>query len=255
MTPDETLIELLERLVSMRGAPVLIDSRELRQWPAPIVSALKKQGLLSKAPPAKSAVCPGCERECMMRVHLMSNATGRVQALIVCDKRDDISRVPVAVECLEQWQASGDSLANLLAALLDLRKADKTGLETARWEIGLLKGAKHTSHLVLSADDRLLLSLAGHTVAVVEVLTFDGQALKVDKRKLTRLVDQPSLGGGDVESAAQRKERIKKRVQALKNKGIRAFLKTVAEEEGIGVSRIKQLLAEDDEPKKSKSSW
>ncbi|WGS83804.1 hypothetical protein [Methylomonas sp. UP202] len=253
MTPDETLIELLERLGSMRGAPVLIDSRALRQWPTSIVAAMIQQGLLSKASPAKSAVCTGCERECMMPVHLMSNATGHVQALMVCDKRDDISRVPVAIECLEQRQASGDSLANMLAALLDLRKADKTGSETARWEIGLLKGAKHTSHLVLTADAGLLLSLAGHTVAVVEVLTFDDQAFKVDKRKLTRFVDQPALGGGDVESAAQRKERLKKRVQVLTNKGIKAFLKTVAEEEGISVSRLKQLLAEDDEPKKSKS--
>lgn len=255
MTSDDALIEILERLGSMHGSTVLIDSSELRHWPANVVAAMKKQGWLSKARPAKSAVCPGCERECVMPVHFMSHANGHSQALIVCDKRDDISRVPVAVEYLEQWQASGDSIADMLAELLELRRFGSNKSEAVRWEIGLLKGGKHASHLVLYADGGLLLSLAGHTIPLVEVLFFDGKGFKVDKRKLTRLVDQPVLGGGDVESADQRRERLRKRVQELKNKDVNAFLKTVAEEEGISISRLKQLLKEDSEPKKSKSPW
>lgn len=255
MTADEVLIELLDRLASSRGNAVPISHCELNDWPANIVSAMKKQGLLSQARPAKSTVCPGCEQECVMPVHFISNAAGHSQAFIVCDKRDDVSRVPIPLESLDQWQASGDALADMLAELLGLRRSGAASSEAFRWEIGLFKGAKHNSHLALHADGRLLLSLAGHTIQLVELLTFDGKAFKVDKRKLTRLADQSALGGGDVESKAQRQERLKKRVQELKKNGVKPFLKTVAEEEGFSVTRLKQLLEEDSEPKKSKSTW
>lgn len=216
---------------------------------------MKKLGFLSQARPAKSTVCPGCERECVMPLHFMSNSAGHSQALIVCDKRDDVSRVPVALEALEQWQSSADALADMLAQLLDLRRSGAASSEPTRWEIGLFKGAKHSSHLILYVDGGFLLSLAGHTISLVEVLTFDGKLFKVDKRKLTRFADQPALGGGDAESKAQRQERLKKRVQELKKKGSKTFLKTVADEEGFSVSRLKQLLTEDNEAKKSKSPW
>jgi hypothetical protein len=127
--------------------------------------------------------------------------------------------------------------------------------DAARWEVGMLKGAKHSSHLVLIADGKLTLSLAGHSVPVADVLALEGNAFQVDRRALTRLVDQPIAGAGDAESAAQRRERLKKRVQAVKAKGIKAFLKAVAEEEGISVSRLKQLLNDDTESAKSGSRW
>ena len=190
-----------------------------------------------------------------MPLHFMSNSAGHSQALIVCDKRDDVGRVRVELKTMEQWQTSADALADMLAQLLGLRRSGVTSSEAFRWEVGLLKGAKHASHLVLNVNGGLVLSLAGHTVSLDEVLMFDGKVFKVDKRKLTRLADQPALGGGDVESAEQRRQRLKRRVQELKDKGIKAFLKTVAEEEGIGISRLKQLLEEDNAPKKTKSTW
>jgi type III secretory pathway component EscV len=56
-------------------------------------------------------------------------------------------------------------------------------------------------------------------------------------------VDHPAAGAGDAESAAQRRERLKKRVQLVRARGAMAFLKTIAEAEGVSVSRLKQILA------------
>ncbi len=89
MTADEVLIELIDCLASVRGNSVMISNSELANWPADIVSAVMAQGLLSQTRPAKSTVCPGCERDCVMPLHFMSNLAGHSQALIVCDKRDD----------------------------------------------------------------------------------------------------------------------------------------------------------------------
>ncbi len=96
-----------------------------------------------------------------MPVHTIPVSSGEPVLFIVCDKRDDISRVPVPVACLEQWQASGDSIADLLAGLLGLQRTSTGDLLDGRWEIGVFRGAKHASHLVLLAGEKLTLTLAG----------------------------------------------------------------------------------------------
>lgn len=255
MTPEAALIELLERVGARHGVAVAVNSHELSAWPSAAVAAMKSQGLLTKARPATSAVCPGCERECVMPVYVLTAKARDPEPIIVCDKRSDINRVPVPISQLEQWQTSGASIADLLAGLLGLHRSGANGTDATRWEVGMLKGTKHSSHLVLVADGKFALSLAGHSIPLADVLTLEGDAFKVDRRTLARLVDQPVAGAGDVESATHRRERLKKRVQAVKNKGTKAFLKTVAEEEGITVSRLKQLLREETTPAKPRQGW
>jgi hypothetical protein len=209
MTPEATLVELLERVGTRHGAAVVVSDHELSEWPIAVVAAMKSQGLLTKARPAASAACPGCERECVMTVHVLTDKARGVEAFIVCDKRSDINRVPVPISHLEQWQASGDSIADLLAGLLGLHRSGASGTDAARWEVGMLKGAKHSSHLVLIADGTLTLSMAGHSIALAEVLVLEGKVFKVDRRTLNHLVDHPVAGAGDVESAAQRRGKVK----------------------------------------------
>src|SRR3954447_12493662 len=69
ITPEAALIELLARVGACEGAAVLIDEEESGAWSTAAVAALKSQGLLVKARPAASAICPGCERECSMPVY------------------------------------------------------------------------------------------------------------------------------------------------------------------------------------------
>lgn len=242
MTPDDTLIELLDRVAALQGAPALIDAHELAHWSSNAVAAMKAQKLIIKARHSASAICPGCEEDCVMPVHAMPAPSGNPEPFIVCDKRDDVSRVPVPASYLKQWQASGDSIADLLAGLLGLQRSGIGNSSAGRWEIGVFRGNKHSSHLVMLAHDKLTLTLGGHTITLPEALTFDGGTFKVDRAILSSLVDQPVAAAGDKESAAQRRERLKKRVKELKARGVKAFLKTTAEEEGISVPRLKQLL-------------
>ena len=243
MTPQCVLIELLERLGANHGAPVLFNEDELSQWPSTTVAAMKSQNLIVKARPAASVICPGCERECVMPVHTLPTTTGNPAAFIVCDKRSDINRVMVPMNALEQWHASGDSVASLVADLLALRCPEVSDPNDARWDIGLFRGRAYASYLVLRAAGSLTLALAGHSIALKEVIGLEEDRLSIDVRRLTRLVDSPVSGAGDAESAAQRRARLKQRVQEVKVLGTRGFLKAVAAEEGISVSRLKQLLA------------
>jgi hypothetical protein len=239
MTGAEALTELLDRIGASREGIVYIGDHELRQWPSATVAAFKKTGLLAAASPASSVVCPGCERQCTMPVHVLPAA----DAFVVCDKRSDINRVPVEAENLTRWQTSGEAVAALLARLLRLRRRPRTNAMAKRWEVGAFKGQKRASHLLLTADGNLKLGLAGHVLELADVLSIKGTRLAVDVAALTDRVDEPASGGGDIESAERRRARLEKRLATLKAEGNRRFLQTVAREEGISVQRLKQITA------------
>ena len=256
MTPEAVLIELLGRLAALHGKMVLINTDELTQWPADIVEELKKHNLIRKTRPATSLVCTECEEECVRPVHTITESHGDPALFLVCEKRDDINRVPISINRLEQWQTSGTLVAELLSDLLELRRPATDNATEGRWEIGMLKGKKHSSHLILLAGDSLTLSLAGHSIALADVLTLEDDHFKIAKKSLIHLVDNPVSGAGDVESAEQRRERLKKRVQAEKKKGTKAFLQVVAKEEEISVTRLKQLIKDDKATsKRPKTNW
>jgi hypothetical protein len=127
MTPQDALIELLARVGARNGAAVLVSAEELSQWPAAAVAAMKSQKLLTRARPASSVVCPGCERECVMPVHtLPAGPRDPASSFIVCDKRDDINRVPVSAERQKQWRCDADAVCGFIAASLTCAAAIST---------------------------------------------------------------------------------------------------------------------------------
>lgn len=247
MKSEDALMELLHRVAAAGGASAWFSGRELADWPAAPLGQLKAAGLLFKGPPADAVTCPGCEEDCTMPVEVAVSQSGAARAFVFCDKRDDVGRVTVPVDLLEQWVCSPERLADGLAALLGIRRGTDD-LAASRWEVGLLKGAKHSAHVVLGIDRDMQLGLAGHAVALADVLDLGEKGLSVDRRALLRCVDNPVAGGGETESAEQRRERLKARVAQERSRGTKAFLRVVAEEEGFTVSRLKQLIYEKPEP-------
>jgi hypothetical protein len=121
MTPTAALVELLARVGASQDAAALLNHHELNQWPETAVAAMKTQRLLVKAQPASSAICPGCERDCVMPVQTRIHPSRGAVAFIDCDKRSDVSRVPVPIERLEQWLCTVDAVCGFVAAALGLR--------------------------------------------------------------------------------------------------------------------------------------
>lgn len=197
MTPQAALIELLGRVGAEQGAAALVKEHELSHWPGAAVAAMKSQKLLAKARPATSAICPGCEQDCVMPVHTLPHPT-RPSSFIVCDKRSDINRVRVPIDRLIQWQSSGELIAAVLAKLLGINQPSTHLAASGQWPIGSIKGKKHRSQVTLLAGDNLTLSLAGHSVQLMDVLMFKQDVLTLDEGELVRLVDQPA---GDSEGS------------------------------------------------------
>ncbi len=247
MTPKSALIELLARVGAAQDAALYVTEEELSDWPEATVAAMKSQRLITKARPATSAICPGCEHQCVMPVHTPPTTEGSTGSFIVCDKRSDINRVAVPASRLGQWRTTCDMIAGLLSQLLGLGDQEAEATAGKQWNIGVLKGRKYRSRVTLFAGDHLTLLLAGHTLPLTEVLGIEKNLINLDKDALIRLVDNPADKTA-TESPEQRRERLRLRVRDERAKGTTAFLQKVAKEEGVCVSRIKQLIAETSSP-------
>lgn len=243
MTAPEPFSHLIARLGANQGAPVVISAQELKRWPEATNALLKTNGLLVRMRPAVSTVCSGCERECVMPVHVAPTQCATPVAFIVCDKRSDINRVALPLENLEQWQATVDAVAGLLAALLGLPRPLNHNTEGGVWNLGLLRGPKHSGHVKLTLNRGLAVAVGGHLLALSELLELRGSQFIVDHQRIFRALNNPAAGSADIESAADRQARIKQRVQALKAQRGKGFLKQVAAEESISLSRVKQILS------------
>ena len=189
MTPKALLSNLLDRVSAAQDNVVLINEHELNQWPAKAVVAMKSQRLIVKAKLAASAVCPGCERGCVMPVHTVVNQLERSNSFIVCDKRDDINRVLVMAEQLVQWRCSIDLVCQFIGESLQLSRSTKTDSLNHRWEVGIARGNKRRQMLCLQAGKGLFLVVGESSMPLVELLDFNESHYLLDHEVIKQLVD------------------------------------------------------------------
>lgn len=203
MTPQAALIELLARVGAQRGSAVLISDEELSQWPVAAVTAVKSQKLLVKTRPAASAVCPGCEQECVMPVHTLAPATSPVVAFVVCDKRSDTNRVPVSPDRLTQWRCDADAVCRFVAGSLGLRASDQQSAAGGLVNIGMARGDKRSQMLCLQNDGDLMLVAGANKVPLVETIAYDNNAYSVDGSMIRTLVDARTSADGPPANAVE----------------------------------------------------
>lgn len=215
MTPEAVLVELLERVGAGGGAAVLVSDHELSQWPSVAVAAMKAHRLLAKARPASSAVCPGCERECVMPVHTPPDTTRTPEAFIVCDKRSDINRVHVSAARLTQWQCTADAVCGFVVASLALRRSGTRSAGADLWEIGIARGNKRSQMLCLKADGFLALAAGSNAVPLAQLIGYHGGAYSLNGTMIRELVDSTTTADNRYTPSNTRREARKLRTQAV----------------------------------------
>jgi hypothetical protein len=189
MTPQETLIELLDRVGAAQGGSVTVSDEELRQWPSAAVRAMKSQKLIAKARPATSVVCPGCEEECVMAVHTLPAASRNSTSFIVCDKRSDINRVAVSAEKLTRWRCDANAVARFLADSLGLVRSNQYSNDPCLLHIGIASGEKRRQMLCLRIGGDLALVAADREAPLAELVCYGDGKYSVDVAMIGQLVD------------------------------------------------------------------
>jgi len=215
MTPPEVVIELLDRLAASQGNKVLISEGELSDWPAAAVAALKTQRLIKKSGSSKSAVCPGCERECVMPVHCLNDAIHPMDAFIVCDKRSDVNRVMVDSKQLMQWQCNADAICRFVAETLKLRRSDQVSEHANRWNIGVATGNKRSQMLCLQVDDFCMLTAGGNALPLADLVEFDADVYSLNDEMIRKMVDAGNTADNRYTPSNAKREARKLDTQAM----------------------------------------
>lgn len=215
MTPEAALIELLERVATGQDNAVLVTSHELDQWPINAVKTLKSQKLIVKARPATSAICPGCERDCVMPVHTVRGKSGDSASFIVCDRQSDINRVPVTPAQLIQWRCNAETVCSFIADSLGLRRSKSWANQTDQWEIGIATGDKRSQMLCLQANGSLLLVAGNNAVPLAEFIGYQDEVYSLDETMTQQLVDAATTADERYTPTTARRESRKLDTQAM----------------------------------------
>jgi hypothetical protein len=223
MTPLDAILELLARLGAGNGAAVLVSEEELSHWPLAAVEAMKSQKLLVKARPAATVVCPGCEQECVMPVHTLPPGPSGPASFIVCDKRDDINRVAVAVERLTQWRCDTDALCGFAAQSLRLRRSERRSARAELWEIGIATGHKRSQMLCLKADGELSLVAGNNAVPFSEFVSYRNGLYSLDQAMIRLQVDAATTADSRYTPTNARRETRKLDTQARRESWRKAY--------------------------------
>lgn len=215
MMAIDALLGLLNRVGAIQGKAVFVNDEDLLQWPEAATKAMKSQKLIVKARPASSTVCQGCESNCVMPVHSLSVATEKTSSFIVCDKRDDINRVPVPVARLIQWQCSTDLVCRFVTSSLGLRSPAMQADIAGRWEIGIVCGEKRSQMLCLEACDTLMLVAGSSRVPLAECIEFHEGAYSLDAVQIRRLADSATTADDRYTPSNARREARKLDTKAI----------------------------------------
>ncbi len=216
MTPEDALVELLDRVGALSGAAVMVSTHELNGWPAAAVSALKLHNLLRKARPAVSVVCDGCEQECSMPVHTLARASANAPAMsfVVCDKRSDTSRIVIRPERLAQWRCDAQAVCGFVGDRLGLRPSTQQPSEPGLLPIGMARGHKRTQMLCLRVQGPLALVVGAGAMPLADVVGFEDGSFTVDQGVVRQLVDAATTADPRHTPSTVRREASKMDTQA-----------------------------------------
>lgn len=214
MTPQDALAELLSRLYDL-DTEVLVTAQELSLWPAQAVSAMKSQKLIIKARPAKSTVCPGCEKDCIMPAHTLSNSAGTNVSFIVCDKRSDINRVPISSDQLIQWRLDAAAVCNFFASSLELNRSTALQADKTILTIGLVRGKKRSQMLALQVKNGLKLIAGSSSVELIDLVSFDVKRYVIHTPTVLQMVDTSNIANPLYTPATAKRESRKLDTQAM----------------------------------------
>ena len=215
MTPEDALVELLDRVGALNGAAVTLNTEELDGWPAAAVSALKSHHLLRKARPASSVVCHGCEQECSMPVHTLARGNAPAMSFVVCDQRSDTNRVAIPAARLAQWRCDADAVCVFVAASLGLRPSAQQASEPGLLPIGMAHGHKRTQILCLRAQGPLALVVGAGAMPLADVVGFEDGSFTVDQGVVRQLVDAATTADPRHTPSTVRREASKMDTQAM----------------------------------------
>jgi hypothetical protein len=202
MTLDDVLGDLILRIPPKDNG--IISWEQVREWPEEAVEIFQNAGWIKPKEPAQTVVCPGCEENCFMPVHVRKSPKGLVKAFVTCDKLDYMGPILIPLNDLKQWQITEKQVAEWIGCELGIRSKPKKDKDTGNFLIGNMQGKKRTGPLELVCTEPVSLKASGYFLPLNEVVFFDEDQLTIDWKATFSMVDRPSPSNRYKPSIARR---------------------------------------------------
>ena len=188
MTLDDVLGELIWALRAT-DKPYIINCHTAQSWPSEAMKALSQSGIITSAKQAETIQCRACENHCFEDVHIVAHKDKPTRAFVVCadpDMQEQMGRIQIPIEQLQQWKSSPLQFARVIARLIGIEcKADyKHGQTNIR--IGMIDGDKGRRWLSLNTSP-LTIEINNKTAPLDEILFFENERLAIDENTISML--------------------------------------------------------------------
>ena len=238
---EQAFHQVLNRLAYAGDGEAFLSFDDVNLFDATALENLQKLGVLKPVADARVAICDGCDVGCAMNVEFFRDSTHpKIKALIVCDKDKDIGVVAVPLERLKRWQVSERLIAEMVRDLLG--NTQSVAKDNALWRLGMVDGGQHKAQVSLKFDRDALVLASGHSVLLMELLSIDKNTLKIDLKKIKKMVNEPTGFSDDFESTKVRNARMLKRKNELESQKVRNFNQQIAKEENLSLAAVKNAI-------------
>lgn len=202
---------LLRQLAAVEGDKLLISDEERVEVPDDVWATMVQLKIVQQVQPAKSLICDGCDESCVRPVVIYpANAKSPARAFVVCDIREDVGRVHVDFERLNQWQVSEQQLAEMVRDFLG-HSTQPVVKDAGSWSLGVYRGKKHQAVLGLNLCNEAILVVNDTELGLVELIGFSNGRFKLDTAKITQLIDLGLAPAGKVQKNELRKSKTQTR--------------------------------------------
>ncbi len=203
MTLSDVLGELILRICPKDNGTVSWE--QVREWPGGALGIFQIAGWIKPKVSAKSVTCPGCEENCFMPVHVSPTVQEKpIQAFVACDRRDDMGKIPIPLDTLQQWQITESQVAQWIANELSLKGKPKKDKTTRTMQVGDFQGKKQSGRLELVNVEPVSLKASGHFLALNEIVYFENNGIQIDQGAVINMVDRPPSSNRYKPSIARR---------------------------------------------------
>lgn len=124
-----------------------------------------------------------------MPVHTLTRSNAPAASFVVCDKRTDTNRVPVAAARLALWRCDAQAVCGFVAVSLGLQPSTVQASEAGLLPIGMARGDKRTQMLCLRVQGQLVLVAGTNAMPLADVIGFEGDSFTLDQAVIRQMVD------------------------------------------------------------------
>ena len=216
MAIDQVLLLLFNHL--SKHKKLVLNWAAIQLWQLKAFELLLKNHVIKATYKATNIRCQTCEKYCTVDVtrHDYPNYKIRYYAVCVDDyMHEQVGRMTIPPEQLQQWQCSTKQLLKIIARLLDIDKEITFSVNTEQTRLGMLAKEAGRKWVTL-IHNPLALEINKIILPLEEILYFDGDSLTLDMDRVSYALNlkQPAQVKGYLPSVNQR-EKQRSKTQAL----------------------------------------